>query len=72
MPRWIQQGAIGKPQPEAGQHQGQLVKITRGRYALPVRSRFGTRPPATGHCHQADSRSISTSIASSLGRSRGA
>ena len=25
---------------------GQLVKITRGRYALPVRSRFGTRPPA--------------------------
>jgi len=22
------------------------VKITRGRYALPVRSRFGTRPPA--------------------------
>ena len=25
---------------------GKLVKITRGRYALPVRSRFGTRPPA--------------------------
>lgn len=25
---------------------GQLVKITRGRYALPVRSRFGTRPPS--------------------------
>ena len=25
---------------------GQLVKITRGRYALPVRSRFGIRPPA--------------------------
>lgn len=25
---------------------GLLVKITRGRYALPVRSRFGTRPPA--------------------------
>ena len=25
---------------------GQLVKITRGRYALPVRSRFGVRPPA--------------------------
>ena len=25
---------------------GQLVKITRGRYALPVCSRFGTRPPA--------------------------
>ena len=25
---------------------GELVKITRGRYALPVRSRFGTRPPA--------------------------
>jgi hypothetical protein len=25
---------------------GQLVKITSGRYALPVRSRFGTRPPA--------------------------
>ena len=24
---------------------GKLVKITRGRYALPVRSRFGTRPP---------------------------
>ena len=24
---------------------GNLVKITRGRYALPVRSRFGTRPP---------------------------
>ena len=44
MPRWIQQGATGKPQPESGQHQGQLVKITRGRYALPVRSRFGTRP----------------------------
>jgi hypothetical protein len=32
MPRWIQQG--------------RLVKITRGRYALPVRSRFGTRPSA--------------------------
>ena len=32
MPRWIQQG--------------QLVNITRGRYALPVRSRFGTRPSA--------------------------
>jgi hypothetical protein len=27
-------------------NRGQLVKITRGRYALPVRSRFGTRPPA--------------------------
>ena len=25
---------------------GKLVKITRGRYALPVCSRFGTRPPA--------------------------
>lgn len=25
---------------------GKLVKITRGRYALPVHSRFGTRPPA--------------------------
>ena len=25
---------------------GKLVKITRGRYALHVRSRFGTRPPA--------------------------
>jgi hypothetical protein len=25
---------------------GQLVKITRGRYALPVCSRFGIRPPA--------------------------
>ena len=25
---------------------GKLVKITRGRYALPVRSRFGTRHPA--------------------------
>ena len=25
---------------------GELVKITRGRYALPVRSRFGTRPPS--------------------------
>lgn len=25
---------------------GKLVKITRGRYALPVRSRFGTRPPS--------------------------
>jgi hypothetical protein len=25
---------------------GKLVKITRGRYALPLRSRFGTRPPA--------------------------
>lgn len=25
---------------------GQLVRITRGRYALPVRSRFGTRPPS--------------------------
>ena len=25
---------------------GKLVKITRGRYALPVRSRFGTRSPA--------------------------
>jgi hypothetical protein len=25
---------------------GQLVKITRGRYALPVHSRFGTRPPS--------------------------
>jgi hypothetical protein len=25
---------------------GKLVKIARGRYALPVRSRFGTRPPA--------------------------
>jgi hypothetical protein len=25
---------------------GQLLKITRGRYALPVRSRFGTRPPS--------------------------
>ncbi len=25
---------------------GQLVKITRGRYALPIRSRFGVRPPA--------------------------
>jgi hypothetical protein len=25
---------------------GKLVKITRGRYALPVSSRFGTRPPA--------------------------
>jgi hypothetical protein len=25
---------------------GKLVKITRGRYALPVRSRFGTRAPA--------------------------
>jgi hypothetical protein len=24
---------------------GKLVKITRGRYALPVCSRFGTRPP---------------------------
>ncbi len=46
MPRWIQQGAIGKHQPEAGQHQGQLVKITRGRCALPLRSRFGTRPSA--------------------------
>jgi len=27
-------------------NRGQLVKITRGRYALPVHSRFGTRPPA--------------------------
>jgi hypothetical protein len=27
-------------------NRGQLVKITRGRYALPVQSRFGTRPPA--------------------------
>jgi hypothetical protein len=26
---------------------GKLFEITRGRYALPVRSRFGTRPPAT-------------------------
>ncbi|MFM8260408.1 MAG: DUF6088 family protein, partial [Vulcanococcus sp.] len=25
---------------------GKLLKIARGRYALPVRSRFGTRPPA--------------------------
>jgi hypothetical protein len=25
---------------------GKLVKITRGRYVLPVCSRFGTRPPA--------------------------
>ena len=25
---------------------GKLVKITSGRYALPVCSRFGTRPPA--------------------------
>jgi hypothetical protein len=25
---------------------GQLVKITSGRYALPERSRFGTRPTA--------------------------
>ena len=25
---------------------GKLVKITRGRYALPVRSRFGARPPS--------------------------
>lgn len=25
---------------------GNLVKISRGRYALPVRSRFGTRPPS--------------------------
>ena len=25
---------------------GKLVKITRGRYALPICSRFGTRPPA--------------------------
>jgi hypothetical protein len=25
---------------------GKLVKITRGRYAMPVCSRFGTRPPA--------------------------
>ena len=27
-------------------NRGQLVKITRGRYAPPVHSRFGTRPPA--------------------------
>jgi hypothetical protein len=27
-------------------NRGQLVKITRGRYALPVHSRFGTRPPS--------------------------
>jgi hypothetical protein len=27
-------------------NRGQLVKITHGRYALPVRSRFGTRPQA--------------------------
>lgn len=25
---------------------GKLVKITRGRYALPITSRFGSRPPA--------------------------